>query len=154
MSEKTQKPKKGNSLKIIIIILLVLIVVGGAAAAAYIVGQKGSGAKTTVVKVVESNEITFPLEEFLVNLMDEDGKRYLKVKVVIGYEENKELEAELTAKTPIIRDVVIAALRSKKTTDFSATGVDAIKNQLIKSIDPILTKGKASHIYFNDILVQ
>ncbi|MBZ9635977.1 flagellar basal body-associated protein FliL [Clostridium sp. FP1] len=151
MSEKT---KKGNSLKIVIIVLLILIVVGGAAAGAYIIGQKGSGAKTTIVKVVESNEITFPLEEFLVNLMDEDGKRYLKVKVVIGYEDNADLTAELTAKTSIIRDVVITTLRAKKTTDFSATGVDAIKSQLIKSINPILTKGKASHIYFNDILVQ
>ncbi|MGH4125735.1 MAG: flagellar basal body-associated FliL family protein [Clostridium sp.] len=150
----SEKPKKGNSLKIVIIVLLALIVVGGAGAGAYLIGQKGAGAKSTTTKAVESNEVTYPLEEFLVNLLDEDGKRYLKVKVVIGYEDNADLAAELVTKTPTIRDAVIVALRSKKTTDFSATGVDAIKNQLIAGINPILTKGKISHIYFNDILVQ
>jgi flagellar FliL protein len=74
--------------------------------------------------------------------------------VVIGYEENKKLTAELETKTSIIRDAIIETLRSKKTTDFSATGMEVIKNELIARINPVLTKGKVSHIYFNDILVQ
>ena len=150
----SDKPKSGNVLKIVIIVLLVLVVVGGAAfGGMYLAGKKSTSAATTKEKAVEI-EATYSLDEFLVNLMDEDGRRYLKAKVFIGYEENKELTAELETKKPIIRDVVITTLRSKKTTDFSATGIDAIKNQLISSINPTLTKGKISHIYFNDILVQ
>ena len=151
----SDKPKSGNVLKIVIIVLLVLVVVGGAAfGGMYIAGKKTSSASTKPAKTVEVIEVTYSLDEFLVNLMDEDGRRYLKAKVFIGYEDNKELTAELETKKPIIRDVVITCLRSKKTTDFSATGIDAIKNQLIASINPTLTKGKISHIYFNDILVQ
>lgn len=151
----SENAKKGNVLKIVIIVLLVLVVVGGAAfGGMYLAGKKNTTATATTAKVVEINEVSYPLDEFLVNLMDEDGRRYLKVKVVIGYEDNKDLAAELVTKTSIIRDAVIETLRSKKTTDFTATGVDAIKKELIASVNPVLTKGKISHIYFNDILVQ
>jgi len=144
--------KKGNGLKIVIIVLLVLVVVGGAAfGGMYFLNKKST---STTAKVVEVNEITYPLEEFLLNLMDEEGRRYLKVKVIIGYEDNTDLTAELETKKLIIRDAIIETLRAKKTTDFSATGIDAIKKELVASINPILTKGKISHIYFSDILVQ
>jgi flagellar FliL protein len=158
MSEKPKKGNKegkGNLLKIVIIVLLSLIVVGGAAfGGMYIAGKKGASATHEPAKAEEVNEITYSLDEFLVNLSDEDGRRYLKVKVFIGYEENEELTKELETKKPIIRDVVNTSLRAKKTTDFGATGVDTIKNELIARINPTLTKGKISHIYFNDILVQ
>jgi len=149
----SEKQKKGNGLKIVIIVLLVLVVVGGAAfGGMYLAGKKGS---STTPKVVVVNEITYSLDEFLLNLLDGDSKRYLKVIVFIGYEENKNLTAELDTKKPIIRDAVIATLREKKTTDFNTTaGVNLIKNQLIARINPTLTKGKISHIYFNDLLVQ
>jgi flagellar FliL protein len=157
MKEKPKKEKapKGNILKIIIIVLLALIVVGGAAfGGMYIASKKAPSADSKSEKVVEVNEVTYSLDEFLVNLSDEDGRRYLKVKVFIGYEENEELVVELETKKPIIRDLINTSLRAKKTTDFSATGVETIKAELIASINPVLTKGKISHIYFNDILVQ
>ena len=146
------KPQKGNILKIVIIVLLLLVVVGGAAFGGMYFAGKNKATATT--KPVEVNELTYSLDEFLVNLMDEDGRRYLKVKVFIGYEENEDLTAELEAKKPIIRDLANTSFRSKKTSDFTATGVDSIKNELIASINPVLTKGKSIHIYFNDILVQ
>ncbi|MBU3142299.1 flagellar basal body-associated protein FliL [Clostridium sp. CF012] len=149
----SDKPQKGNVFRIAIIVLLVLVVVGAAAfGGMYFAGMKAPTAKST--NALETNEVTYSLDEFLVNLSDEDGRRYLKVKVFIGYEDNKDLTAELEIKKPIIRDVVNTSMRVKKTTDFGAVGVDAIKNELIKSINPVLTKGKIAHIYFNDILVQ
>lgn len=151
----SDKPKKGNVFKIVIIVLLSLIVVGGAAfGGMYIAGKNSVNTTEKPAKNNEINELTYSLDEFLVNLLDEDGRRYLKVKVVIGYEENENLTAELEAKKPIIRDLANTTFRSKKTTDFTATGVDSIKNELIANINPILTKGKINHIYFNDILVQ
>lgn len=149
----SDKPKKGNGLKIVIIVLLVLVVVGGAAfGGMYLAGKKGA---STTPKVVVVNEITYSLDEFLLNLMDGDTKRYLKVSIYIGYEDNKNLTAELDTKKPIIRDVVIATLREKNTADFNTTaGVNIIKNQLIARINPTLTKGKITHIYFYALLVQ
>ncbi len=39
-------------------------------------------------QVVVSSK-TYSLDEFLVNLADEDGKRFVKAKIFIGYEEKK-----------------------------------------------------------------
>lgn len=150
----SEKPKKGNSLKLVIIVLLGLILVGGAAfGGMYIAGKKGA-TPTSTTKAVETKEVTYSLDECLVNLTDSDAKRYLKVLVYVGYGENEELSTELKEQKPVIRDSVIKILRSKKTTDFSDTGVDIIKKEIIAKINPVLTKGKVDHIYFNDLLVQ
>jgi flagellar FliL protein len=150
----SDKPQKSNTLKIAIIVLLLLVVVGGSTfAGVYFVGQKASTATTKPANAVEVTEVTYALGEFLVNLLDENG-RILKVNVFISYEENEKLTAELETKKPIIRDVVNTSFRSKKATDFGATGVETIKNELIAIINPVLTKGKISHIYFNDIFIQ
>ncbi len=146
----SDEAKKGSAVKKIIIGVVILVVVGAAAYG----GMYFAGKKNTTQKPVEIVEATYSLDEFLVNLTDEDGRRYLKTKVVMGYAENTKLDAELEIKKPIIRDAVIATLRSKSTADFTATGVDALKKELIGRINPILTKGKIIHIYFNDILVQ
>ena len=146
----SDEPKKGSVLKKVIIGVVVLVVVGAAAFG----GMYFAGKKNTTPKIVEIVEVTCSLDEFLVNLTDDNATRYLKAKVVMGYEENEKLTTELEAKKPMIRDAVIATLRSKKTEDFTAVGVDALKKELIASVNPILTKGKITSIYFNDILVQ
>lgn len=151
----SEKVKKGNSSKIIIIVLLSLIIVGGGAfAGVYFLGNKNATATTAKAKIVETNEVTYSLDESVVNLTNEDGFLYLKVLVYLGYEDNSDLAAELETKKPIIRDTVIASLRAKKSTDFNAKGVDAIKTELIARINPLLSKGKISHVYINDIVIS
>ena len=151
----SNKPKKGNAFKKNIIVLLLLIVVGAAAfGGMYFFEKKSLTTTSTTVKVKEITEVTYSLDEFLVNLINDDGLLYLKTTVYIGYEENKDLAEELVTKKPIIRDAIIASLRAKKNTDFSATGVEGVKKELITKVNPILTKGKISHIYINDIVIS
>jgi len=150
----SDKPKKGNGLKTAILVLLILIVVGGAAFGGMYLANKGSTTTSTAAKAPTVTESTYSLDEFLLNLADTDSKRYLKVLVYVGYGVNSALATELETQKPVIRDLVISALRAKKTTDFSDTGADVIKKELIARINPILTKGKIDHIYFNDLLVQ
>ena len=150
----SDKSKNSNIIKIVILVLLLLVVIGGATfAGVYFVGQKASTTTAKTPSVVEVTEVTYSLEEFLVNLSDEEG-RILKVNVFISYEDNKDLTAELETKKPIIRDVVNTSFRAKKSADFNPAGIDAIKNELIAIINPVLSKGKISHIYFNEIFIQ
>lgn len=148
----SDKPKNGNAFKIVIIVLLILVIIGGATfGAVYFFSKKNSNAAAKPKVIIEQ---TYPLGEFTINLLDEDGKGYLKVNVYISYETNKKLTLELEENKPIIRDAVNTYIRAQKSTDFSVSGLDVIKKELIKSINPSLTKGKISHIYFNDILIQ
>lgn len=148
----SEKPKKKNSLKLVIMVLLGIIVVGGAVyGGMMLAGKKGS---TTAAAVPVVTEVTYSLDEFLVNLADSGSQRYLKVLIYVGYGKNTDLATELEIQKPVIRDLVIKTLREKKSTDFSDTGVDLIKKEILSRINPVLTKGKIDHIYFNDLLVQ
>ena len=155
MSEqKAGKEKKGNGLKILIIVLLVLLLVGGTAFGVYYVMSKNNHTsnKAEAANVIE--EQTYPLDDFLVNLADEDTRKFLKVKIFIGYEKNKKLAGELELKKPIIRDAINSVLRSKLAKDFSSKGTEDIKKELLNRINPLLKEGKPINIYFYEIIIQ
>jgi flagellar basal body-associated protein FliL len=144
---------KSNVLRIVIIVMLLLIIIGGTGFGTwYFVKSKNSTADTSEKQEVK--ETMFSLDEFLVNLADEKGRRYLKAKIYIGHEENEELALELEEKKTILRDATISVLRTKKSEDLDAYGAEQLKTELLMRLNSHLTKGKARNIYFYDILVQ
>jgi flagellar FliL protein len=175
--ENKKEEKGGKKLKLIIIGLLAIIIVGAGAYFGYtkFIKDKGTttAVKTTQTQVQQTGQTqvqqtaqnqtylqqivsdsNFGLDECLINLADEDGKRYLKAKVFVGYDKNSKLDTELADKKPMIRDSVITVLRSKKAAEITPKGMDAIKMELIQRINPLLKKGQINNIYFSDILVQ
>lgn len=175
--ENNKEKKSKSKLKVIIIIVVALAVLGagGYFGYNYFIASKGNTNKNVIQPQVQVQQVqqgqaqqtaqnvsylqqivsakTYGLDEFLVNLADEDGKRYLKVKVFLGYD-NKKLDTELEEKKPILRDAIISVLRAKKSTDITPKGVENIKLEIIQKINPMLTKGQLNNVYFNDILVQ
>lgn len=180
--ENKKEKKGGSKVKIILIAVVAILVVGAGGYFGYTMFLKDKGtsaktaAKTTQQVVIQQAQQqtgaagqqtvqnatylqqvvsakTFGLDEFLVNLADEDGKRYLKVKVFLGYD-NKKLDAELEEKKPILRDAIISVLRTKKAADITPKGVESIKLEIIQRINPLLEKGQLNNVYVNDILVQ
>jgi flagellar basal body-associated protein FliL len=165
LSEEKKEKKRGK-LKIILIALLAIAAVGGGAFAGYYFFSKSnnSQAKTNVLPVQSTanttnvatavvSERTYSTDDFLVNLADDDGKRYLKVKVYLGYE-NKKLDKELDTKKPIIRDAINSVLRAKKSTDFTAKGTEDMKKEILQRLNPLFANGQLDNIYFYDIIVQ
>lgn len=167
MSEDTKKKGKGkekgkeksegssaNKLSIVIIALLVLILAGGAGFATYYLMTRN---KPTVIKVKEeTKEATLVMDEFLVNLSDEGGKRYIKTKIVIAYEESKELPPELEEKKARMRDAINVVLRNQKAVDLNKNeaGIETLRKDIMTRINAMLNKGKITNVYFYDILVQ
>lgn len=178
MGEKKEKKEKikGNidKLKLVIIILLVLVIVGGGAFAAWFVffnkntadASTSKTAAATTQKVVvtndpnvtsyEASDYTLELDEFLVNLSDDGGKKYLKVKMILGYntKEKKKFPAELQAKKPILRDTIISALRNRKSTDITAKGIEDLKKEIMNRVNVNLEYGKINNVFITDIIVQ
>lgn len=174
----------GNKLKIVIIILLVLIIVGTSSFAAwflffnkktdtgvannanaktYVNAQNQSGKANTNdanaqnLIAYEESEFSLPLDEFLVNLSDEGGQRYLKVKMVLGYntKEKKKLSKELEEKKHIVRDTINSALRSRKANDFlTQKSLDEVKREIINRVNGNLQYGRINNVFITDILVQ
>jgi flagellar protein FliL len=172
MADKKEKGK-GNGLKIVIIVLLVIIVLGlGFGGAYFFLNKNSENSKGTTTiptannlnqtmpnSAVQLSSYTYSMDEFLVNLADEGGKRFFKVKLFIGYEPTKKKEknmlAELEEKKPIIRDVINSVLRAKKSTDLATQqNVDDLKKELLTRMAPYFENGRVNNIYFNDILIQ
>ena len=172
--ENKKEKKGGSKVKLIIIVMLVTIIVVGAGGYfgytmffkdkvqagnfsvrtnQQTVMQQVPGQQGVTIQQPVPSAITYGLDEFLVNLADDDGKRYLKVKIFLGYD-NKKLDSELEEKKPILRDAIIAVLRTKKAADITPKGVDSIKMEIIQKINPILEKGQLNNVYINDILLQ
>lgn len=182
-TEKENAPKKKKNFSIVIIIFLVLVIVVGGAFSAYMIFIKkpaASGEGTTSEATTHATEqsqtakvtqntvnpkylyevsaYTYEFkDEFLVNLADEGGKRYLKIKIFLGYEtkDKKKMDAELEERKPILRDAINGVLRSKKSTDLSGeTGIENLKKEILVRIGSILTEGRPNNVYFSDMVVQ
>ena len=164
MSEATNKEKKenkgGNFLKIVIVVLLAVLLIGGGIFGGYYVSTKlnSQKVKVNVVQSEKVNKRTFALDEFLVNLKPENSTpRFIKAKIFVGYnreKQDKKFEEELTDKKSILRDSINAILRNKKAEDFNGDGIEKIKDEIKKKVNPFLKKGEVSDVYFSDILIQ
>lgn len=96
----------------------------------------------------------YPLDQFIVNLLSENGSRFLKTK--IDLEQNSEsLMAELDKKKALLRDIIIRTLSSKTFEEVStAKGKDKLKDEIVGSINEVLSDGYIKNIYFTDFVVQ
>lgn len=166
MGDKKEKNNisSGASFKIILLVLLLLIVLGLGFDGYLILTKKASttvnsnsALQVATKSTIEISPYTYKLDEFLVNLSDEGGKKYLKVKLSLGYDakNKKNMDKELADKTDNMRDSIITVLRSKKSTDIAVqTGIDDLKKEILTKINPFFENGKVNSVYINDILIQ
>lgn len=150
MSEVNTEKKK-SKIGIIVIAILLLIIIGGGGFMWFKMKDLNAGAAQST-KIEEGK---FELNEIIVNLADEGGRRYIKVKPVLGYDStNKDLEAEFATKSHILRDLTITILRGKASKDLTPEGQEALKKELLEKLNPVLDKGKLTNVYFTDFLIQ
>lgn len=146
--EKNEKNKKGNLPIIIAIVILCIGAFGGS----YIYFSSKSGEEKE--KVVKEAYMECG-DSMIINLADESGKRYIKVKVNVGYDEkNKKLAEELTNKQTVIRDAIIFHFKGLESEEVKNQDNKEMKEMLIASINNTLTNGKLEGIYFDEYTVQ
>lgn len=141
--------------KKIFLIFIALIVLMAAMFAGYYMGRRNIAVLNIPdSRTVGTKEYLFSTDEIVANLNNPDNRSYIKVNIYLGYSA-KNLETELTDKKPQIRDTIIDILRSKKVADLnSQKSIERMKSEISNNVNKILTKGKVSSVYFNDILVQ
>jgi flagellar FliL protein len=96
----------------------------------------------------------YSLGTLIVNLADEGGKRYLRVSIELELE-SAEMTEEVERRLPQVRDSVLMILPTKTFADINTTpGKIALRDELIKAINGIVTTGKAKNLYFTEFVVQ
>ncbi len=166
-TEKESKKGGGSNIVLIIVVVLLVLVlaIGGIVAYLMLSGDDGGdGTQVTQEKVEKkkrrsrSDDMTvgpmYPLDKFTVNLMSENGRRYLVVKMNLE-EDSEELTPELDKKTALIRDIVISILSSKTVEEITtAKGKAKLKDEIIAQINRHLEDGEIRHIYFTEFVIQ
>lgn len=158
--------KKSNLILIIIIAVLVVVLIivgvvvamlaGGDDEQSQSQGSQSPSAREKPAKLMDAMEVgpMFPLDTFTVNLLSDNGRRYLKVQMNLELD-GEELAAELESKTAVVRDVVIRLLSSKTLEEIStAKGKDKLKEQVVNQLNLRLRDGNIRNVYFTEFVVQ
>jgi len=166
--------KKSNTLMIIIIGVLVLIIIIVAVVVVLLMGgddeQKISNQSPQTIQssvtqrrtssALEGSRklseigILYPLDSFTVNLKSDAGRRYLKATMSLELS-GEELSLELDAKAPVLRDRIIRILTSKTLEEISSKkGKQKVSDQIIDTLNAIVSDGNVQGIYFTEFVIQ
>lgn len=148
---KEEKEKSGKG-KFIIPLLLVLIFAGAGTFAGvyYMKTHAASGP-------VEIEEAYYELaDDFLVNLNDEGGKRYLKAKITVAYNsKDTKFGESLETDKAVLRDGIISYFKSKKAAEVNdPNNNENMKKELTGYLNTKLKKGQLTNVLFETLVVQ
>lgn len=91
---------------------------------------------------------------FVVNLISQNGRRYLKTDITLELS-NPKLQQEIDTKVTVLQDIIINILSSKSIEEVATTkGKERIKDEILQRINQILTDGFIKNIFFTEFVVQ
>lgn len=94
------------------------------------------------------------IDPFTVNLLSNNGRRYLKVHLELEVYDS-DVVLELERKTPVIRDVIIRILSSQSIQDISTLkGKDKLKKILLDNLNRYLNEGHIIDLYYTEFVMQ
>jgi len=167
--EESDSPKKkGGKLKLIIIVLLLLIILGVLGGVAYTLFLKPKPEETEemakpqkkAAPKKEKKEGTgigalYPLENFIVNMADAGGTRYLRVTLQLELDDTKKFVEALDMRKPQLRDAILTVLASKRYEEVSsAQGKLILKQELLRRLNSLVSEGSIVNIYFTEFVAQ
>jgi flagellar FliL protein len=171
MADEVSSPApSGNSNKNIIMIFsiafgafLITVIIIGAILISYMKGissgDKGHTANQAETaqegKKGEVGPVISLGNEFIVNIVAEDGSPHF-LKVVLSVElDNEKTKEEAEKRVPQMRDQVISILTSKTKEKISEKeGKELIRREITTSINRFLATGRIKNVYFEDFLIQ
>lgn len=159
-----EQPKKKSKFKLILISLIVVfLVVAGFLAYLFLFSNNAAiqtetalptDAQTAPAAKGSSIGPLYSFDTFIVNLADPGGIRYLKVSMQAEVDSNKVID-EIEKRNPQVRDLILTVLSSKTYAEVSTPqGKIALKQEIIRRLNLILTTGTVRNIYFTEFVSQ
>lgn len=168
MADKETSTESGADKKskkmLIIIIAAAVILLGGGAAAFFLL--KGDDPKAAAPQAPETAPpATAPgvagaigpmveIEPFIINILDEEGTRYLKAAITLEAN-NEPVVEEITQRMPQIRDAILLLVGNKTFGELAdLQGKLQLRSEIRERLNKILTGGRVQKIYFTEFVVQ
>ncbi len=153
--ELVPEKKQKSNLKIIIIASSLIVVLAlGITGALYFLKSTDTGKKAGPVAPRPLIGALWPMEPFIVNLMDNQGERYLKVVMQLEVSDQRAV-AELEQLKPKLRDNVLDMLTAKTYGELmDLGGKQKLRDEVAVRLNAYLAKGKIVKVYFTDFVIQ
>jgi flagellar FliL protein len=159
-----EQPKKKSKFKLILISLIVVfLVVAGFLAYLFLFSNNAAiqtetalptDAQTAPAAKGSSIGPLYSFDTFIVNLADPGGIRYLKVSMQAEVDSNKVID-EIEKRNPQVRDLILTVLSSKTYAEVSTPqGKIALKQEIIRRLNLILTTGTVRNVFFTEFISQ
>lgn len=96
----------------------------------------------------------FPLDTFVVNLADGQGKRYLRATMQLELAPEQSLDT-FEQRLPQIRDVVLTILPTKQFQEIrSIEGKTTLRTEIMSKLNELLNAESVINIYFTEFVIQ
>lgn len=155
--------KKSKKMLFIIIAAAVLLLGGGAAAFFLLKGDDPNAAApqapdaaptTTSPSAAGAIGPMVEIEPFIINILDEEGTRYLKAAITLEAN-NEPVVEEITQRMPQIRDAILLLVGNKTFGELAdLQGKLQLRSEIRERLNKILTGGRVQKIYFTEFVVQ
>ncbi len=151
------EPKKSKTLLIVVLASCLLLLGAGGFVAYNFVHQDEEGAESheaeAKVEGAQQQALLYRLDPFIVNLVDDQGIRYMKIQLQLELKDCD--EASMEREVPKIRDSLVVLFSSKRFDEIATIeGKARLREEILYRLDRILGEGKAQAVYFTDFVVQ
>jgi flagellar FliL protein len=154
--QKTEKKKAGKG-KLIGIIVVVLVLLGGGGAGAYWFWFRTAPTSAADADAEEIEVGIIPLDQFLVNLADPGGTRFLRVtmRLAVAGEDHAEEIAEDPVALAHLRSTILELLTLQMSESLvTAQGKAELKKKIIERASEVLHEVPVKDVLFSDFVVQ
>jgi len=147
---------KSGKGKLLPIVGGVVVLLGGGAGFAWWKGLLFHDAKASAKEEAKEEKAVagaiVPLDPFIANLADEDGKRYLKATLQVEFFTGKEPE---DFKLPQVRDLLLTLFSSKQFAEIrTPEGKAVLREEIINRLNRAMHKDVVKTVYFTEFIVQ
>ncbi len=153
--ETTSGKGKKSGLKWVIALFVVIIIGVGAGVVGwkyYQMRLSGPSERGETEAVQEPG--IWAMNPIVVNLMDDNGERYLKTTLQIEVS-SQECMAELERLKPKVTDNILVLLSSKRYKEIAGfEGKQNLRDEIAVRLNRYLAKGQVRRIYFTEFLIQ
>jgi flagellar protein FliL len=155
--QKEPEEKKGSKLTLIIIGVVVLVLLAGGGTAAYFFffkAKPAAGGKNPAAQEKPAVSVFWPMDPYIVNLIDNDAERYLKVVMQLELSDQKLVE-EMKMVNPKLRDTILDLLSSKSYKEMvDPLGKQRLRDEIAMRVNMNITTGKVIKVYFTEFIIQ
>lgn len=133
---------------------LVVITLVGAGTTYLVISQMGPSTALAATNVDLAKGSAVTLKEFVTNLSDIERPRYIKVTFELVARDERDAK-RLEENAPLVRDIILSLLNSKRSTEVSGeTGAATLKAEIMERINTRLGGPFVQKVLITDFVVQ